>query len=474
MAARLASAVALALAVASQTASAAGRPQVAATAACTAEDASACADAGAQGGSRTVSLVQVHRETERVQTELQRRALAGRAASGSGAAAAAEISAHIRNFLAAPANVGAALAAGVMAIQSSLPLFTAERPQLARGLTILGTKLFDAVSMIIPEETKQSQEFEDFEQVWGEMVQALPGTVEGLATGIQAFREEGDSSALVRVCNTVIKELAALVTRVLPQEVGAEVAKYIGALEDAVGGFDDAMEAFAAGNTTGAVAAVYSGIRLAAMGLLPEEAQRDESYAAVVGVLDTVFQDLSKTVLMYRQHLLQSKVCWKASTAREHRRPDQCPDHMRYDGRRWCTSSPGGRDGSPSLLDASVAWKRPSGSVAPRCAEDGDFSELRGSWCYKDCPYGLEASGSRCKSLCTGAYPIDSALMCGQSPGTVRAALLEMTIRTVRGFLTAKALIDESGPAGALDGTITTLVDVGAGFAHPQCPAPSR
>lgn len=304
------------------------------------------------------------------------------------------------------------------------------------------------------------------EQAWGELVQALPATVESLATGIRAFNEEGDISAFVRVCSAVIKELASLITLAVPEEVGVEVAKYMGALEDAVEGFDEAMEAFAAGNTTAAVSAVYSGIRSAASGLLPEGVQQDETFQAVAGALDTVFQDLSKTVLEYRKHLLESKVCWKGWAGRERKRPNQCPDHMFYDGKHWCRVR-----GGASLLDASVAWKKPKGAIAPHCADDGDFSELRGSWCYKDCLHGSEPSGSRCKSICMGDYWVDSPLMCGTSPGTVRTALMDMTIQTIRAVLSIKQVIEQSGPAGSLQGTISSLVDVGTSFAHPKCPA---
>jgi len=460
-AARLAAALALvSIAVLRTAVASEDRPQAATM--CASEDgASWCSSAE----SRAASFVQVSQDRARVSTELHRRA--HKAASDSGAAASTQVSESIRGFLAVPANVGAALAAGVMAVRTSLPFFTGERPQLAKGFTHLGTKLFDAVSMIIPEETKQSKEFEDLEQAWDEMVQALPATMESLATGITTFNAEGDISAFVGVCTSVIKELATLITSAVPGEVSTEVAKYMGALEDALDGFDEAMEAFAAGNTTAAAAAVYSGIRSAASGLLPEGLRDDETFKAVAGALDIVFEDLSRSVLTFQQHLLQSAVCWKDWVGRDRKRPDQCPSHTHYDGKHWCIH---GSTGSPSLLDTSVTWKRPRGAVAPSCVDDSDFSLLRGSWCYKDCSYGSEPSGTRCKSVCMGDYPVDSPLMCGKSPGTVRTALMEMTIRIIRAFFSIKEITEQSGSAGSLQGTIASLVDLGAGFAHPKCP----
>lgn len=406
--------------------------------------------------SRSVSLVQVHQE--QVVGHLLHRSAASNSVDGM------EIANHIRSFLAVPANVGASLASGVMAVRSALPFFTAEPPQLARGLTMLGTKVFDAVAMIIPNATKQTQDFIDVESAWDDTLQSLPSAAEDLVGAIRLFKEEADISALVRVCNTVIKELGALLTRTLSEPVSAEVAKFVAALEDAVEGFDEAMSAFVAGNTTTAVEAVYAGIRSAAAALLPEDVQGEETFTAVVGALDSVFNDLSSTVLMYQQNLLQSSVCWRGFVTRERRRPTQCPRNTRFDGKNWCSAT------TPSLLDASTARKRRQSGAAPVCSEDDDFSEQKGSWCYKTCPVGTEPVGARCKSACQGVYPVNSRLMCGKSPGTVRAALLEMTTKSVRTLFSVGQLIQELGFAAALSSTVNSLVNLGAGFAHPSCP----
>lgn len=186
----------------------------------------------------------------------------------------------------------------------------------------------------------------------------------------------------------------------------------------------------------------------------------------MTGALDTVFKDLSEKVLKYRQHILQSQVCWKDWAGRERKRPDQCPDHMKYDGKHWCT-----RDNSVALLESSASRKKPRGAVAPRCAEDSVFSEQKRSWCYKDCPQGSAPSGTRCKSICMGNYPIDSALVCGKSPGTIRAAILEMTVGTLRQVVSVgSSLLLGSELAEALPGMAAALADVGKGFAHRKCP----
>jgi len=321
--------------------------------------------------------------------------------------------------------------------------------------------------MLIPEETKQTEEYQDLKLAWEETVEALPATVESLAEGIKAFKEDSDIPALMKVCTAVINELAALVSSVLPDEVSVEAIKYLGALEDAVTGFDEAMEEFTDGNTTGAVEGLYSGIKLAVSGLLPQDVQDGETYTAVVGALDSVFKGLSETVLKYRQQLLQSQVCWKDWIGRERKRADQCPEHMQFDGSHWCTRG----DSGAALVEAAVSRKKPKGAVAPACSDDSDFSEKKGSWCYKDCPYGSSSAGTRCKSMCMGDYPIASTLMCGKSPGTIGAAIKEMAVKTVRGlFMVASSLSGGSGLAESLPGTISSLKDLGTGFAHPKCP----
>jgi len=295
-------------------------------------------------------------------------------------------------------------------------------------------------------------------------------SAENIAAGLKSFTEDSDISEFLVVCKTIIQELEAVVTRFLPDEVNTEVAKYITALDDAVEGFDEAMEAFVAGDTTGSMEALYKGIRSATAGLLPESVQGDDAFGAVVGTLDSVFNNLSSTVLRYRQALLQSSVCWKTSVGRERKRPDECPADTNFDGKSWCVAQV-----AASLLDTAARrkGKKNKPGVAPSCSDDGEFSEHRGAWCYKDCPAGRRPSGwghTQCRTSCAGDFPVDGPLMCGKSPGTVSAALMEKTVQTIRAILTAKALIESSGFAAALPGTATSLVDLGTSFAHPSCP----
>jgi len=217
------------------------------------------------------------------------------------------------------------------------------------------------------------------------------------------------------------------------------------------------------GSTATAIESIYSGIRSAADGLLSEDVRNETAYVAIVGTLDAVFTDLSSTVFEYQQRVLSSKVCWKDFARRERKRPSVCPANFHWDGEHWCYF------GGAALLEGAVAGKRPKGAIPSRCEENGDFPNKRGSWCHKDCPFGSEPAGARCKSSCMGLYPIDSPLMCGKSQGTIGAAIAEMATRTLKAGLSTAFLIGSSGLAG-LGGTVKAWVDAGKGFAHPKCP----
>jgi len=368
----------------------------------------------------------------------------------------------MRAFMAQPGNVAAAIAKGVMGLRATLPFFTAEQPQLAQGLTVLGAELFDALAMMVSEEARNSEELLEVQEAWGEFLLNLPSTAEDLAEGVQEFNEDGDIAAFVRVCNTVIKELGRLATRLMPEPVSAEVAKFMSALEDAVEGFDEAMVAFTSGNATGAIQVIYAGIRSAASSLLPDDLQQDETFSAVAGALDSVFGDLSGTVLRFQQQLLQSKVCWKRTISRGHRRPHVCPSGTTFDGKHWCSPA-------QSLLEASVARKGSKPGSAPTCAEDGEFPTQKGSRCYKACPHGTAPFHTRCRSSCMGDYPVDSPLICGKSPGTIGTALMDMGRRAVSGILTVVGLVNGSGFPN-LTSLAGSLVEAGQAFAHPECP----
>merc|ERR1719468_462043 len=164
----------------------------------------------------------------------------------------------------------------------------------------------------------------------------LPEITESVTSSVRVYREEGSLASLISVFSTIVRELGALATRALPDEVGVEVAKYSSALQDALEGFEEAMEALASGNVSGGISHMYGGLRSAVTDLLPAQLQESEVYQAIVGSLDVVLGDLSSTVTMYQQRLLQAGVCWKTSSPRSRSRPSRCPAQHHWDGEHWC------------------------------------------------------------------------------------------------------------------------------------------
>jgi hypothetical protein len=405
------------------------------------------------------AFVQVKQDRTKVGEELLQRAT-----SRSSSEAQAEAKLQVQSFMQEPQNIGAALAAGVYAVSTSIPLFTAEPPQIEEGFIKLGSGLFEAVSLVLSDEVKNTMEFRTFENTWAETAEALPSLLDGFDKSVEAYKEDGDVSALMLALSAALDKFGSAVSTALPEELGEAVVRFLSALEDALQGFDDGMEAFTEGSTATAVESVYRGIRLAADDLLPSSAKNEDAYVAVVGALDAVFKDLSATVLEYKQRSLQSKVCWRDFIKRERTRPSLCPPKYHWDGEHWCYKL----DDDVSLLEIAVQRKQPKGAVPARCQKGSDFHEKRGAWCYKDCPVGSEAAGVRCKSSCIGAYPISSPLMCGRSPKTIQSAIAEMVTRTLKSGL--DLIINGAGGAKALGGTISSLVNAGKGFAHPKCP----
>merc|ERR1712085_166098 len=113
---------------------------------------------------------------------------------------------------------------GVAAVQKALPLFTASPPQIMEGFVEFGSGLFDAVAMMVTEETRTSDKFAAFREAWDETAQTLPGVVEGFERGVTAYREDGDVVALMEVWSTALDRFGSAVTTYLPGELGQGIA----------------------------------------------------------------------------------------------------------------------------------------------------------------------------------------------------------------------------------------------------------
>lgn len=249
---------------------------------------------------------------------------------------AARIAAHIRSKRNDPTMVGTALLASLQAVQEAMVLFTATPPKITDGIAILGTRLLDGVKGMIPADVQDTGDVAEFESVWTETFTRLPTAVQSIKEDIQSFVQEGATDKLMHALETILLETGAVVSKLLPEQVGDEVAKYLGAVVDALGGIGDGVEAFGQGNTTAAIESIYQGLQAATRGLVPAEIQNDDTYKAVTAMLDSTVGQLSKHVLEYKQQLEQSNVCWKGYANRDRQRPNICEDGYNWDGEQWC------------------------------------------------------------------------------------------------------------------------------------------
>merc|ERR1719469_378443 len=301
----------------------------------------------------------------------------------------ANTAAHMRMHRQDPKNVGPALSAGVLAVNNALAYFTAVPPQETEGFTVFGDGLLATVLAMVPQDTQKLQDFATFMDAWQTAITTLPSVVDGISSGLANYRQDGNVASMMRVFLLAITELATLVTQYLPEDIALEVANYLGALEDVLDGFDDAMEAFEEGDTVAAAQTIFSALRVATDELVPMRLQTDVTYAAVMRTLDGVMQNLSTTVLEYQQKLLTSSVCWKVFERRQRVRPSECPKKHFFDGEHWCFQEHEDFENA-ALLEISMGKKRPNGAIPSRCDQRSDFGERRGAWCYGKCPSGKE------------------------------------------------------------------------------------
>uniref|UniRef100_A0A7S2I6U0 Ricin B lectin domain-containing protein n=1 Tax=Zooxanthella nutricula TaxID=1333877 RepID=A0A7S2I6U0_9DINO len=190
---------------------------------------------------------------------------------------------------------------------------------------------------LIPEHVRAAvEEFDDIRTVWNATFASLPSAVQSIRDDLEAFAATGASDRAVRAVNTFLLEASAIASRILPEEVGNEMARYLGAIGDVFDGVGDGIEAFGEGDAAAAIEAMYKGVKAAAVDLIPAELQNDETYGAIVAVLDGTVGSLSRHVLEYKNLMAQSSVCWKVFTGRERRRPRNCDAGYTWDGQQWC------------------------------------------------------------------------------------------------------------------------------------------
>jgi len=372
--------------------------------------------------------------------------------------------------------VGLSFKKAIVAIREGMKFFTSEPPEIGQGIDVLGYGIFDALTDLLPTDLLLSDDFHHFKTEWDFTMNLLPDSLDTIFVDFRQYQEDGDIASLVHVCSTVVSEICHLYTRRLPEAQGQQIARYFAGVIDILDGTALAVEQYTEGNITGAVQEIYMGIRRASMEVLQIQTLDSEPFLVVSGILDVVVGDLSTYLIKYKQHRMQSSVCWKVFRPRARVRPTHCPTDWAWDGARSCTwLARGFQAKGAALLDTTLGRKRGrhrDGAVAATCDDASPYNQRAKSWCYAACPEGLEAFGGRCWSACIGQYPIHSPYICGKTEGSISDALIEMSSRIARAATSVGHLMSTYDLPRGLLHTITTLVEVGESFYNPPCPHP--
>jgi hypothetical protein len=396
-----------------------------------------------------------------------------------------------KSFGVDPSNTAGAIQCGLQAIITSTAHFMAETPRISDGIVELGLELFQCVVQLLTQE-QTNQKFIDFKQSWTATFEGIPGTVKKIEADIKLYISTGEPPPLIRAIGSIIHTASSIVTEFLPAETGTEVQKYLDAVSETFQVMGQSWDDFTEGQTAEGIESIYLGLRGIFDGLAPEAWKNNTIYTAVISSLDTILGKLSKHVLEYERHILESKVCWRAQKNRNRLIADVCPDGYVSGGDSYCYPmvllQQQGFSANDRNLDAATQGKdggnrrRHNGSPSPwaipaRCDSDSSFSQKHGHFCYTTCGAGFqEKSQFKCISSCEGNFSTETPAMCGRDPGIVTKAILEMVTTVLNsGFVLADNIIQmkKHGVNGeTLSSTIQVFIDMGKPFANPICPVP--
>eukprot|EP00928_Gymnodinium_smaydae_P052148 TRINITY_DN3591_c0_g1_i1.p1 TRINITY_DN3591_c0_g1~~TRINITY_DN3591_c0_g1_i1.p1 ORF type:complete len:680 (-),score=120.49 TRINITY_DN3591_c0_g1_i1:453-2378(-) len=395
------------------------------------------------------------------------------------------VAASIASRLRDPAAIGSSLQCGLLSIFDAVVHFSAEPPRIQEGVSKLGEDLFNCVKGLLDSGVLQELGLGDLggiQQLWQGNFDDLQGSAESIFADLERFVRDGDPPVLIRAIGSIIGEASTLVSSLLPAESAAQIVTYLGAIEDAFESIGQSWDEFAKGNAVGGIQAAYAGLRNTANSMLSDALKNDETIQAVIGTLDNVFGNLSKTVLEFERRIMESNVCWRVETNRERERPQICPNGYHWDGAAFCyplagliQSKVAAQSLDSSLMSKGGGDSVPARAIPARCNSEGDFPEKHGQFCYSQCDGGLRAkSHSRCISSCEGRFPTESPLMCARDQGVLTKTILEMATVVTNAALTVADTLTKLGERGidaqGLTSTIQVFIDAAKPFANPTCP----
>lgn len=382
-----------------------------------------------------------------------------------------------------PMVIGTAVQKGLAAVMEAVNLFMAKPLNLAKALDTLGKGLLDAITEPVRSAFNDEPAFVTFEEEWMKFFDNAAVTVPNVASNITKYQEEGSPECVVIAISDILEFLADGVVQFVPTATAMEVVKYVDAVSDVLGAIGGSWTKFETGQEAQAIQDLYFALRVVLNNVLPESVRNDETYNLIIGTIDNVMADLSKTVLEFQKQITEGSVCWKVQENRPKARPSVCMEGFYWNGEYFCLPVP--KEEEPSLLETAVARKvdgaaegkvkLPDGAMVALCETGGQYPEKIGHWCYSLCPATMESIGSTCKTRCMGEFPADDGgMMCGHNSGVLIEAVMNMVLSVTTNAINAGLLITDMAKNGvstdSLSSTINAFVSMAKPFAYSTCP----
>lgn len=360
------------------------------------------------------------------------------------------------------------------AIAPGRRLNAATAAEIISGISTFGEQLFLGVEKLLPDDATSHEYFSQFKEAWLDLFRNLGAESATIVKGVEEYIDEAKPEKLVAVINECIVLATKVVEAFLPQEIYAQIEKYLEGVGKMFQGFSTGWNLLADGDNGEGVVAIYDGVRAGLELVLPASVTQDETYVEVAGFLDNVVADLTDNIAMFTKRLTENKACWREKKDRENQRPNICT----FQGYVW-----------------DQAWQciKPSTDPLPAiCDTSSDYTYLIGEnqnrLCYKDCDAGFEPRGvtdeTQCVTTCSGErsvpgkYGITSQWndMCGTNQQAMLDISARITTRALNlAFSTVEGIVNmvqqKRFIGSSLSKIIQSALDFAAEFVFPTCEA---
>jgi hypothetical protein len=400
-------------------------------------------------------------------------------------------------------------------------------PDVPEAISVLGASLLESIDLLLTDEAKRSwPDYGKLKVLLKNFFDQLPTSSDSIESGLDSFSSSGNPAELIKAVFDILTEAIETILSVEPNEVGEEIARFVGQLKDMVTTVGEALHEFEKGDVPASIETVYLGLRSVATSMLPKDAQDDAAFAFIVTALDRLVGGLSQDLMDFKKKQMNKTVCWKESKRRGWTKPRHCSDGyawdydshcwpeecwepsakcaskfeysgQQYDGcsvsghhKPWCSHDESHKFWSgwdectripcehlaSSLSQQAMAarrLRRVNGMVPAQCDPSSKFPDMTAGWCYEKCPQGFEPDEGRCWTTCNGGVGTDWPLMCGRDEGVLKSAATEMASSVLRAATAATMIFKQTQENGVEATTIKATIDMfmklGKPFSYATC-----